>query len=59
MASLVITGTPAELRAVGNAIVQGAASTTGTRQVTVTIDNAPSSGKALVTGPDGQQRRCG
>jgi hypothetical protein len=59
MASISITGTVDEIRAIGKAIEHSASSGTGTRQVTVSIDNAPSSGKALVTGPDGTQRRCG
>jgi hypothetical protein len=42
VASLSITGTGDELRVIGHAIVQSAASVGGTRQVTVTVDNAAS-----------------
>jgi hypothetical protein len=58
MAGISIQGTGDELRAIGHAIVQSAASVGGNKQVTVSIDNAASgAAKAQVQGPDGQTRR--
>jgi hypothetical protein len=59
MASLTISGTGDELRAIGSLIIQSAAAVHGGKQTSVTLDTAASgAAKCQVQGPDGTTRRC-